>query len=312
MTNALVNINGQIVAAQQAHVSIFDRGYLYGDSLYEVVRSYRGKFFGLHEHLVRLAASAELARMTLNQPLDQYRQEIERTYDAFRASGGGEAYARLIVSRGTGKIGFGLGCLTSPTQFTIIVQPLEPPTEQAFNKGMKLRIVDRLRNHPNALDPAMKSGNYLNSLLAYLEAAAEDFEDALLLDGEGFLTEGTTFNVCYVRRGIVATPPLDVGILDGITRKVMLTLARDAGIEAREVRFPKERLYEADEVFITSSIREVFPVSRVDDVEFKSPGPVTRKLAEMYRKHVDSWVASAPGKTASSNGQPVHALSAKG
>src|SRR6185295_7840078 len=218
MQNALVNMNGQIVAAQQAHVSVFDRSYLYGDSLYEVVRSYRGKFFGLHDHLVRLAASAELAHMTLNQPLDLYRQEIERTYEAFRAAGGGgEAYARIIVSRGTGKIGFGLNCLPSPTQFTIIVQPLEAPNAESFAKGFKLTIVDRLRNNPRALDTAMKSGNYLNSLLAYLEAGADGFEDALMVDGEGFVTEGTTFNICYVRRGIVAPPPLDVGILDGIT-----------------------------------------------------------------------------------------------
>jgi branched-chain amino acid aminotransferase len=311
MQNALVNINGQIVAAQQAHVSVFDRGYLYGDSLYEVARSYRGKFFGLEEHLVRLAASAELARMSLNQPLDKYRQEIERTYEAFRAVGGGEAYARIIVSRGTGKIGFGLNCLTSPTLFTVIVQPLESPSAEQFAKGFKLRVVDRLRNHQEALDPAMKSGNYLNSLLAYLEAGQEGFEDALLCDGEGFITEGTTFNVGYVRRGIVATPPLEVGILDGITRRVMLKLARGAGIECREVRFTKEHLYEADEVFVTSSIREVFPVSIVDDRHFKSPGPITKKMADLFTKHVDAWVNSQAPKSASS-GQPAQALSARG
>jgi branched-chain amino acid aminotransferase len=295
MQNAVVNINGQITAAHQAQVSAFDRGYLYGDSLYEVVRSYRGRFFGLEEHLTRLKASAELCRMVLSQSLDRYRQEIDRTFDAFRKQPGmaaTEAYARLIVSRGTGKIGFGLNCLTSPTLFTVIVQPLDAPGAAQFERGMRLKVVDRLRNDRRALDPAMKSGNYLNSLLAYLEAGAEDFEDALLCDSEGSLTEGTTFNLFYARRGILATPPLDVGILDGITRRVVIELARKAGIETREVRFPVARLHEADEVFITSSIREVFPVSRVDRVEFKTPGPITRTLAEAFRKHVDAWAAS--------------------
>ena len=121
-----------------------------------------------------------------------------------------------------------------------------------------------MRNDPRALDPAMKSGNYLNSLLAYLEAAEAGFDDALLCNAEGNLTEGTTFNIFYVRRGIVATPPLDIGILDGITRRHVIELAAKLGIPVREVRFPHERLYEADEVFMTSSIKEVFRVARVD------------------------------------------------
>jgi branched-chain amino acid aminotransferase len=291
MKNAILNVNGQIVTPEKAKVSVFDRSYLYGDSLYEVARTYRGKFFGLKEHLDRLAQSASLARMVLKQSSEDYAREIARTFDAFRAQPGmrdTEAYCRIVVSRGEGRIGFGLECLTSPTLFTIYVQPLEPPTAAQFEKGARLKISDRVRNAPKALDPAMKSGNYLNSLLAYLEAVTDGYGDAIMLNADAHVTEGTTFNVFYVNRGIVATPPLDIGILEGITRREVIAAARAIGIPVREVRFPKERFYEADEVFLSSSIKEVFPITQVDDKKIAEgkPGPITRKLAEAFRKRV--------------------------
>lgn len=289
MQNAIINVNGQIMNAEEAKVSVFDRGYLYGDSLYEVVRSYSGEFFHLDEHLERLEKSAQLCRMILGQSLKVYRDEIYRTFQIFRSrpkNAHCEAYARIIVSRGVGKIGFDLQCLLSATQYTIIIQPVETPTPEKYKKGLNLRISDRLRNDRRALDPAMKSGNYLNSLLAYLEAAAENYEDALLCDSEGYVTEGTTFNIFYVRRGILATPPLDVGVLDGITRRHVLQLADLAEIPVREVRFPRERLFEADELFVTSSIKEVMAVTQLDRKKIGDgkPGKVTRQLHEAYRK----------------------------
>ena len=295
MLNAMININGQILTPETAKVSVFDRGYLYGDSLYEVIRSYHGDFFLLNEHLSRLKKSAELCQMTLGQSLSLYRDEIYRTFERFRSlpqNKTTEAYARLIVSRGTGRIGFGLSCPTSPTLYTIIIQPIEAPSERDFKKGIHLKISDRLRNDPRALDPAMKSGNYLNNLLAYLEATRESFatpySDALLCNAEGHLTEGTTFNLFYIRRGIVVTPPLDIGILEGITRRHVITLARDLGIPVREVRFPRERLYEADEAFLTSSIKEVFPIVQVDQRKIGSgtPGALTQKLHAAYQEKI--------------------------
>lgn len=265
MQNTIINVNGQILNPDEAKISVFDRGFLYGDSLYEVVRSYHGEFFLIDEHLKRLEKSAELCRMVLGQSLSVYKNEIFRTFQIFRAQPKHEkveAYARIIVSRGIGKIGFGLSCLLSTTQYVIIIQPIDAPTAEQFKVGMKLKVSDRLRNDRRALDPAMKSGNYLNSVLAYLEAASEDFGDALLCNAEGHITEGTTFNIFYARRGIVATPPLDIGILDGLTRKRVIQQASELKIPVREVRFPKERLYEADEVFLTSSIKEVFPLPK--------------------------------------------------
>lgn len=291
MQNVLVNVNGQILSPNEAKTSVFDRGFLYGDSLYEVMRSYHGKFFMLDEHMKRLETSARLCKMKLDQNLDHYKNEIYRTLHAFKKIPGlekSEAYCRIIVTRGVGKIGFGLNCVQTPTQYFIIVQPIEPPTEQEYQKGAALQVATRIRNDSRALDPAMKSGNYLNSLLAYLEATEAGFNDALLCNGEGHLTEGTTFNIFYVRRGIIATPPLDVGILDGITRRFVIDVARENSVPVREVRFPPERLYDADEVFLTSTIREVFPVTRVNKkiIGDGKPGPITLKLQKAYRASI--------------------------
>jgi branched-chain amino acid aminotransferase len=171
------------------------------------------------------------------------------------------------------------------------VQPLNPPGQEAFEKGTALQIVQRERNSPRALDPAMKSGNYLNSLLAFLEAQEAGFDDALLADAQGFMTEGTTFNLFYVKRGIVVTSPLEVGILDGITRRHVIEVARKNEIPVREVRYPASRLHEADEVFLTSTIKEVFPITRVDQVRIGNgkPGPTTRRLKALFEAEVPRW-----------------------
>jgi branched-chain amino acid aminotransferase len=285
----LINLNGKLCTPQEAKVSVYDRSYLYGDSLYEVARSYDGKFYKLREHLVRLVQSAKLCHMKLDQSIEQYQAEIESSYKAWKALPGAdkyEAYCRIVVSRGEGKIGFGLSNLTSPSLYTILLEPVEPPTADQVQRGHSLQVARRIRNDRRALDPAMKSGNYLNSLLAYLEATSQgDFNDALLCNSEGHVTEGTTFNIFYARRGIIATPPLDIGILDGITRRLVIDIARAKGYEVREIRFPKERLYEADEVFMSSSVKECYPVTRVDHVKIGNgkPGPITLELRQAYK-----------------------------
>lgn len=293
--DALVNVNGQIFEQKEAEsraegrISVFDRGYLYGDSLYEVCRTYGGKLFAVREHLERLEKSAGLCHMVLSQPLETYAQQMHETVQAYHRRLGkndAEVYCRLIVSRGVGKIGFGLRCLQSPTQYVIIAQPLDEPTSEQFEKGAALQFSARVRNDRRALDPAMKSGNYLNSLLAYLEASAREFDDAILCNFEDHVTEGTTFNVGYIRRGILATPPLDVGILDGITRRRLFDVCGELGLPYREVRFPRERMFEADEVFLCSTIKEIFPVTRLDDRKIGkgTPGPWTRKLQKAFRQ----------------------------
>jgi branched-chain amino acid aminotransferase len=287
----LINLNGRIIPLAEANVSVFDRSFLYGDSLYEVVRTYEGKPFRLREHLERMEKSAVLCSMKFSQGIDEYHREILRSIDAYRAQPGRaseDVYVRIVVSRGSGKIGFGLGNLETPTLYVIIVEPISMFPNKPFSQGTKLQISSRIRNSPKALDPAMKSGNYLNSLLAYLSAADSGFDDALMVDHQGFLTEGTTYNLFYVNRGIIATAPLDVGILDGITRRAVIDLSVELGIPVREVRFPKEYLYEADEVFVTSSLKEVLPVLDIDGKKINKgkPGPVAARLAEAFRELV--------------------------
>jgi branched-chain amino acid aminotransferase len=284
----LINLNGRIIPVEEAKVSVFDRSFLYGDSLYEVVRTYEGKPFRLKEHLERMGKSATLCQMKLSQGLNEYHREILRSIDAYRAQPGRECedvYVRIVVSRGSGKIGFGLGNLETPTLYVILVEPISMFPNKPFDVGTKLQISSRVRNHPKALDPAMKSGNYLNSLLAYLTAADDGFDDALMLDQQGFLTEGTTYNLFYVNRGIVATSPLDVGILDGVTRRAVIHLCIELGIPCREVRYPKEYLFEADEVFVTSSLKEVMPVLDIDRKKINrgKPGPITARLREAFQ-----------------------------
>jgi branched-chain amino acid aminotransferase len=241
--------------------------------------------------------------MILGQSLEHYETEIQRTFQAWRELPGNrsaDAYCRLIVSRGEGRLGFGLSCLTTPTLYTLILQPLDLPSAEAQRKGYHFQVSERLRNDPRALDPAMKTGNYLNSLLAYLEATraqgdpSRSYDDALMLNADGHVTEGTTFNIFYVKRrprarqSIVVTPPLDIGILNGVTRRLVLESAQALGHEVRETRFPRERLYEADEVFMTSSVKEVFPVTRIDGLKIASgsPGPVTLALQKTYQKAI--------------------------
>ena len=298
MQSKVINVNGNLFAPtelEKAQISVLDRSFIYGDSLYEVVRTYQGIPFHMDSHLGRLDKSSQLCKFTSPLPLDQYRKEITRTIEAFHQLPGGkdhELYARLIVSRGSGEIGFSRECVTHPLSFVIIVKAFPDFTDVEVQNGISLCVSKRIRNNPRALDPAMKSGNYLNSLLAFLEAEEAGYEDALLCNADGHVTEGTVFNVYYCRRGIVATPPLEIGILDGISRQIVNRISKEEGFPLREVRFPKERLYEADEVFITGSTKEVFPVSKIDGKKIGNgkPGPITLQLRASFRKFANETV----------------------
>ncbi|MCM0605543.1 MAG: aminotransferase class IV [Xanthomonadaceae bacterium] len=286
MENTLVNSNGTITSGLDANnVSVFDRSFVYGDSLYEVFRTYDGRPFGMHEHFERLWVSAALCKMKLSQTQDHLKAECIKTIKEFREKNKSDVYCRIIMSRGVGKIGFGLKNLTTPTHYYIIVQSVDDFKSAPIEKGIRLQVVGRLRNDPRALDPAMKSGNYLNSLLAYLEAQEDGFDDALMCNHQGFLTEGTTFNLFYIKRGIVVTSPLPLGMLDGITRRLLIQFLAEKNIPFVETPFKKEKLYSADEVFITSSLKEVYPVTQIDRHK-KKPGSLTLKLREIFHERV--------------------------
>ncbi len=269
-------------------ISVMDHGFLFGDSLYEVIRTYEQKPYGWKAHYQRLQDSASLSYMELAQSENQIKDKITQTLGWFYSepqNKGLEAYARIIVTRGIGGIGFGKSYLKTPSQLIIIVQACQKLTESDFEKGIRLQVVRRIRNDPHALSPAMKSGNYLNSLLSVLEAQEEGFDDSILCNREGHITEGSRMNIFYIRRGIAATAPFDIGILDGISRKLTFKLLKELNIPYRETRYTPLHLYNADEVFVTSTIKEVFPVLNINDHQIGNgkPGEITRKLKNLFQ-----------------------------
>jgi branched-chain amino acid aminotransferase len=275
-----VHIDGAIVEPEAAKVSVFDRGFLYGDSVYETIGSAYGRLFALDEHLDRLARSAE--RIGLAVPP---RATIERAIvDTVAAAGNAESRVRVMLTRGIGKLDLDPAAASDP-RLIVIVFPLGGPTAEMYERGVTVGIVSITRNSPRAIDPAVKSGNYLNNVLALGEARRRwGAHEAILCAGDGSIAEGASSNVFAVIGGEVRTPPTEVGILDGITRGKVIALCKAVGLPVAERRITPEELRGADEVFLTSATRAVLPVTRIDDrpVANGVPGPLTRRLVEAY------------------------------
>jgi branched-chain amino acid aminotransferase len=294
----VVNLDGALVPPAQAVVSVFDRGFLYGDSVYEVIRTYGGRPFELAAHLRRLAHSAERIGLAPAWGPERALPEIERTLAASRRGdpeeasdpdaaswNAGERYLRLIMTRGAGELGLDPALAVDPRAI-VIVQPLRGPPARAYEDGVKACVVGIRHASPSTVDPSAKTGAHLNHVLAVHEARAQGAHEALLLDDRGLVTEGASSNVFAVRGGRVATPPLAAGILEGVTRGVVLAVAREAGVPVDEVPLRPEALASADELFITSTVREILPVSRLGEgnVGNGRAGPVTRRLHALFRR----------------------------
>ncbi len=275
-----VHIDGAVRLPEEAKVSIFDRGFLYGDSVYETIGTAHGRLFAARDHLVRLERSAE--RIGLRAPA---RAIIERAIaETMEAAGNPESRVRVILTRGAGKLDLD-PATANDTQLMVIVFPLGAPTAEMYEKGVAVAIVSITRNSPLAIDPAVKSGNYLNNVLALGEARRRCHAyEAILCAGDGSIAEGSTSNVFIVIGGEVRTPPAEVGILDGITRSKAIELCRTNRIALSERRISPDELRGADEAFITSATRGVLPVTTVDEkpVGNGAPGPVTRRLIGLY------------------------------
>ena len=280
-----VFIDGTITDAAEARVSVFDRGFLYGDSVYEVVRTSGGVPVDLGPHLDRLAASGAALRLAVPEAA-VVRDAVRAT---LAAAGNPESYVRVIVSRGAGEIGLDPALADGP-RLIVIVKPLPVPPEALYRDGAHVVIVEVERTSRRALDPAVKSGNYLNNILALDEARRRGAYEALLCDARGRVAEGSTCNVFAVRGGVLSTPSLEVGVLAGITRMRTLELARADGLAVIEGELWPDELRAADEIFLTSSIRGVMPVGRIDDRPIPI-GPVTRRLMARYAAHL---AAAAP------------------
>ncbi len=286
-TCSMIYLNDRLVPEDRALVPVFDHGFLYGDGIYETLRAYKGVVFRFREHIGRLFRSASMIGLAV--PMSP--EGIERAvYSTMEANGQKDAVIRITVSRGPGPVGLDPALCPGPT-FVIISSDFRRYPPRYYRKGVGIAVVNTRRNFRGALDPKIKSLNFLNNILAKREAIDRGAYEAVMLNYRGYIAEGTVTNVFFVKDGILCTPSVDVGILDGITRGLIIDIAGDVGIEVSEGRFRKEALYNAQEVFISNTTMEVMPVAEVDDTKIAdSPGRLTRLLHRAYRKNVSEYI----------------------
>jgi branched-chain amino acid aminotransferase len=277
-----VYINGHLYDKQDAKISVYDHGLLYGDGVFEGMRIYGGKVFRIQDHLERLWYSAKAIWLEIPLSMQDLAEAVEKTV---QANGLVEGYVRLVVTRGAGTLGLDPN-YTSDPQVIIIADRISLYPQEYYEKGLEIITVSTIRNHPAALSPRIKSLNYLNNILAKIEGLQAGCVEALMLNHRGEVAECTGDNIFLVTRGQLLTPPIDAGILEGITRAVVLELAIEAGIPVREIPLTKHDIYIADECFLTGSAAEVVPVVKVDSRRIGDgrPGPITLRLLTRFHE----------------------------
>ena len=274
-----INLNGEI--HQDAQISVFDHGFLFGDSVYEVISTHNGRLYFVNEHLRRLKNSAHAISLDIPMTEEQMVQEIHKTVEA---AGNPESYVRVIVTRGVGAIDIDPETCTKPNVL-IFVKPTPHYPEENYKNGINVALVSVKRNSKEALNPGIKTGNYLNNVLAKMEARKSGAADALMLNPTGQLTECTTSNFFFVHEQRLMTPSLNCGILSGITREVVLRLARENGVLVEEGEWPPDVLRNIEEAFITGTVKMVMPVTSLDGKPIGNgkPGPITKKMMRLYQ-----------------------------
>ena len=288
--NATVYVNGKITDAASAAVPVFDHGFLYGEGVYETLRTYGRQPFLFERHMTRLRRSASLMALDVPFSDEDLRERIERTMAAHHDLD--EAYIRILLTRGVGELTYNPAATPTPT-LVIIVKPFPVPAERTFTEGIKLSLVSVRRNHPSALNPMIKSNNLLNNALAMQEALTRGADEALMLNQSGEIVECSQSNFFIVCGGTLHTAPLSAGLLPGITREFVIGLAQDLGIPVQEEPLTPEDLPAADEAFISGTTREVTPVVAVDDkaIGRGKPGEVTLRLLATFRERVQAATA---------------------
>jgi len=289
------NTDGRLHDATSPSVSVLNRGFLYGDAVYEVWRTYEQVVFAWDEHWERLLNSAAALHLELSYGAEAMWPEVVRTVAAFRAhtSFAGDVYIRLQISRGAGPIGLD-PALSDRASFVILVQPVPVMSERMQQSGLHLSIAQDLRRNPReSLDPAWKTGNYLNNLLALREARSRGADDVVLLNLAGELTECSTSNLGFVQDGVVYTPPLTAGILAGVTRRLLLSsIAQSAGYEMQERTLKPAELDAMDEAFVMSSTKDIQPVGCIDEHRFPvRPDSVTARLKAAFQGYAAAHAA---------------------
>ena len=275
-------LNDRLVPQEQAMVSVFDHGLLYGDGVFEGIRVYNQRVFLLAEHVERLYESALAIRLVIQMTPTQMAAAVEQTV---AANGIVDGYVRLVITRGAGSLGLDIR-RTSHPQIIVIADTIKLYSEELYQQGLKIITASTLRNHPGALSPRIKSLNYLNNILAKIEGTDVGCEEALMLNHKGDIAECTGDNIFIVKRGVLKTPSPDAGILEGITRNCVIQLAKQAGLPVQEVTLQRHDVYTADECFLTGTAAEVIPVVGVDGRQIGAgvPGPVTQDLRQRFQK----------------------------
>jgi branched-chain amino acid aminotransferase len=292
---AIVNVNGRVSDQKDAVVPVFDHGFLYGEGVYETLRTYNGEPFLFERHMQRLRTSAGM--LALAVPLTD--GEIDRRFrDTVRAAGLGgdsshEAYIRILVTRGVGELSYDPAACPAPT-VVVIVKPHVNPPDEIFAKGVRVSLVPIVRNHPGSVSPLIKSNNLLNNALAMQEALRRGSFEGIMRNHKGELAECTQSNLFVVKDGAALTPPIEAGLLPGITRAYLFEIGAELGIPVREQVLRDADLFGADECFLTSTTREVLPIVQVDDRKIGAgePGPIACALLDGYRRKADQLTRS--------------------
>ena len=283
----LIYIDGEFLPKAEAKVSVFDHGLLYGDGVFEGIRSYNGRVFKLDEHLERLYDSAKSIMLQIPIPIETMKEKVLET---LRLNHLTEAYIRLIVTRGVGDLGLDPDKCPKPTIIIIADKiTLYPP--KFYEEGLEIVTVSIRRNYAEAINPRIKSLNYLNNILAKIEGKQAGAEEVLMLNAEGYVVECSGDNIFWIKNEVLVTPPVHMGILEGVTRNSVIDLAREAGMQVEERVFTRHDLYIADECFLTGTAAEVIPVVKIDQrsIGDGQPGKITQKLIDAFRQYANSY-----------------------
>jgi len=274
-------LDGNLVPKEEAKVSVFDHGLLYGDGVFEGIRLYNGRLFRLQEHLQRLANSAKAIALRLPISIEAFQREIIRTVRANRLKDG---YIRVVVTRGPGDLGLDPNKCPRPTVF-IIADRIQLYPESMYTQGLSIVTVSTRRAHRETLNPAVKSLNYLNNILAKMEATNAGGNEALILNQEGYVAECTGENIFLVKRKRLLTPPVSAGALPGVTREVVMEIGEAIGLTVREENLTRHDVYIADECFLTGTAAEIVPVSHCDGRQIGTAcRPVTERIRKAFRR----------------------------
>jgi branched-chain amino acid aminotransferase len=283
---ATVNVNGRMSDQEHAVISVFDHGFLFGEGVYETLRTYNGQPFLFERHMRRLRTSAGMLALSIPLADPQLDARFRETMTAAGLpTGDREAYIRLLVTRGVGELTYDPAATPSPS-IVVIVKPLVEPSREVFERGVRVSLVGIVRNHPGSVNPIIKSNNLLNNALAMQEAFRRGGFEGIMRNYKGELAECTQSNLFIVKNGAALTPPIDAGLLPGITREYLFDVGAEGGIPVREAVLRDADLFGADEAFLTSTTREVVPIVQVGDRKIGSgkPGPVTLALLDGFRR----------------------------